>query len=435
MKEKRYYPLIHFAPEFGWINDPNGLVVHDGIYELYYQCNPQGIEWGNMTWGHARSTDLIHWEECEPVLRPDENEMMYSGCGLRNEREALHFPGDALIFYYTAAYHNWIDPSKTRFTIRLAYSLDGGNTLIKTGEPVLESLYPDNRDPKVFWHEESGAYIMVLWLHNNDFGIFRSEDMEQFTLSQRLTLPGGYECPDLFALPVIHERTGESAEKKWVFWTADGTYFVGSFDGYRFVSEQPGRKANSMNSLPYAAQTFSGTEEILSISWLCTKCVGLRTTGAMSLPRVLSLVRDGESYLLRQNLPECIDRAAQNEGRLHTPGESVSVQEDAAIRMRIRSDQDWTIQIGTEDNREQFNVTFRYQGGSFIVTYQEVSTFILLGGRADALDFIFDRGIFEIASEDGRLVAVQDIAELRTKNWSQIMLLDGTANIAVESIR
>lgn len=190
MKDKKYYPAIHFAAEYGWINDPTGLVVHDGIYELYFQHNPVGIEWGNITWGHARSVDLIHWEELVPVLRPDEHGMMFSGSGIRNDREALGLSKDALIFYYTAALNNWSDPSQTRFTIRYAYSLDGGDTLVKTGVPVLDSLYPDNRDPKVFWHEESGAYILVLWLHKNDFGIFRSEDMKRFHLSQRLTLEG-----------------------------------------------------------------------------------------------------------------------------------------------------------------------------------------------------------------------------------------------------
>ncbi len=77
--EQSFLPDIHFAPSYGWINDPNGLVFHDGIYELYYQHNPDGIEWNRMTWGHARSTDMLHWEEMGDVLFPDENGTMFSG--------------------------------------------------------------------------------------------------------------------------------------------------------------------------------------------------------------------------------------------------------------------------------------------------------------------------------------------------------------------
>ena len=435
MKNKKYYPLIHFAAEYGWLNDPNGLVYHDGIYELYFQHNPKGIEWGNIHWGHARSTDLIHWEELEPVLYPDENGMMYSGSGLKNEREALGLSKDALIFYYTAALHNWVEPEKTQFMIRYAYSLDGGSTLVKTGEPVLESLYMDNRDPKVFWHEGSDAYILVLWLQKNDFGIFRSEDMEHFTLSQRLTLEGGYECPDLFELPVYDEKSQEITGKKWVFWTADSTFFIGSFDGYRFTEEYAGQKANAMNSMPYAGQTFSGTEEVISISWLCTKCIGLRTTGAMSLPRVLSLVPRENGFALRQKLPEAIENASQYAGEIKAVGESVVIADGTAIRMHIDSKTDWTIRFSSENESEEFTITYHCAGGSFLVTYQEVSTFILLGGGTNPLDLIFDKGILEISSEDGTILSIHDIPELRTKNWNKVLLQEGNAEIRVETIQ
>ena len=101
-KKENCYPKLHFAPKYGWLNDPNGLVYHDGIYELYFQSNPNGVEWDDMTWGHARSTDLIHWEELEPVLYPDENGMMYSGCGLRNDRGELGLTKISLLLTYTA---------------------------------------------------------------------------------------------------------------------------------------------------------------------------------------------------------------------------------------------------------------------------------------------------------------------------------------------
>lgn len=431
MNDIKYIPHIHFAPQFGWINDPNGLVFHDGIYELYFQHNPEGIEWGNMTWGHARSKDLLHWEELEPVLRPDENGFMYSGCGIRNDRRALRLPEEALIFFYTAALHNWLDASKTRFTIRLAYSLDGGNSLVKTGEPVLESLYPDNRDPKVFWHEESKAYIMVLWLHNNDFGIFRSEDMEHFSLSQRLTLNGGYECPDLFKLPVYDDAIEEQMGNEWVFWVADGSYYIGDFDGYTFTQKYEKQKANAMNSLPYAAQTFYGTDQIINMAWLCTKCIGLQTTGVMSLPRALSLVKKEDGYLLRQKLPEIVEKAFFAVGSLGSSEESVIVENDVAVRLLVHCEEDWTIDFYSEDNSKQLSISYKYQGGSFIVTHKDVSSFVLMGGSSDNLDLIYDKGILEISADEGMLLAISDVPELRTVFINKVMLREGDAVVTV----
>jgi len=431
MKNKNYYPIIHFAPQFGWINDPNGLVFHDGVYELYFQHNPEGIEWGNMTWGHARSKDLLHWEEMEPVLRPDENGFMYSGCGIRNDRKALGLPEDALLFFYTAALNNWLDASKTKFTIRLAYSLDGGDSLVKTGEPMLESLYPDNRDPKVFWHEESRAYIMVLWLQNNEFGIFRSENLEHFSLSQRVTLDGGYECPDLFELPVYDSVTKEQTGREWVFWTADGSYYIGDFDGYTFTQKVERQKANAMNSLPYAAQTFYGTDQIINMAWLCTKCIGLQTTGVMSMPRALSLVKKEDKYLLRQELPEVVENAFLIVGNLETSGESVAIKEEAAIRLLLHCKGDWTIDFYSGDGGRQLTITYRYQGGSFIVTHEEVSSFVLLGGASDNLDLIYDKGILEISAADGTLLAISDVPELRTASINKVMLQEGDVTAAV----
>ncbi|MBO6159575.1 MAG: glycoside hydrolase family 32 protein [Firmicutes bacterium] len=296
-----FRPRWHFTPRFGWINDPNGLVCHDGRYELYFQHNPKALVWGNMTWGHAISGDLVHFHELEPSLFPDEEGTMFSGCGIVNEHGLLNLPKDALIYFYTVATHR--DETKPEsdqpwFKIRLAYSLDGGKTLIKAFDPVLESLAVSNRDPKVFYHEETKAYVMVLWLENHDFGIFRSENLLHFELSDRITLEKGFECPDLFRLEV--EGTDE---KKWVFWAADGSYYVGSFDGFHFIQEEPRRLAYQ-TKLPYAAQTYSGTGKVLQIAWLRTKTRGEAFTGMLSLPRELSLQKKEGAYLLQMRLPE-----------------------------------------------------------------------------------------------------------------------------------
>lgn len=178
------------------------------------------------------------------------------------------------------------------FTQRLAVSTDGGETLEKQPGLLLPNLAPGNRDPKVFYHAPSGAYCMVLYLSENDFGLFCSPDLIHWEQTQFLTLPKMWECPDLFPLTA-------DGEEKWVFWSADGYYLVGSFDGRRFTPEQPMRMAYG-NRIPYAAQTVAGeTGRVLSIAWLRLPNAGRAYTGVMALPAELSLVRDQDGWALR----------------------------------------------------------------------------------------------------------------------------------------
>lgn len=385
-KERNCYPKVHFAAKYGWINDPNGLVYHDGVYEIYYQYNPYGTQWGNMTWGHARTKDFLSYEDLEPVLHPDENGTMFSGCGIVNERGLLGLPKEALLFFYTAAGGTNPESEGKEFTIRIAYSLDGGNTLVKFGEPVLESLAVENRDPKVFWHEESNGYILVLWLENEDFAIFRSTDLKKFTLSQRLTLEGGFECPDLFCLEVEG-----SEESKWVFWAADGSYYVGEFDGYQFTQTQERKIAyerlcengEEKPSPAYAAQTYAGLgDKVMSMPWLKTECIAEQTTGVLGLPRYFSLKATEEGFVLKQVLPEFV-REGLEQKQLERLVEEVGLEMDYEPVER-------TLVLGSPQR-----------------------TIVMKGIDVEDLDIIYDRGVMEISTEDSTRVLYCDFPELR----------------------
>jgi sucrose-6-phosphate hydrolase SacC (GH32 family) len=421
------YPILHFAPTYGWMNDPNGLVYHDGIYELFYQANPNGVEWDDMTWGHARSTDLIHWEEMTPALFPDENGMMYSGCGLKNDREELDLPAYALLFPYTAAkFRDGFDDPE--FTIRLAYSIDGGKTLIKKEGKLLDEVAPDNRDPKVFWHEESKAYILVLWIEKNDFGIWRSEDMTYFSLVQRITLEGGFECPDLFELPVMGDD-GNICGKKWVFWTADGSYFVGNFDGYKFIPTQEKRFAYWITRVPYAAQTWSGDPKgrVLQIPWLRTKCVADQTTGAMGVPRKLTLKEVGDSFILKHELPEEIYGATQPISELKA-GESSYISGDGALFMRLDKLDGCEFKLYENGENEPF-VTFSYnkRTGNVVISDGKVSEFLYIGrSYPGEACIIYDRGIVELTAMDDTLLQMTDLPHLRGVKTGRLSFDKGT---------
>lgn len=432
-KSSIYKPAVHFTPSYGWMNDPNGLVYHDGIYELYYQHNPRGIDWNCMTWGHARGTDLLHWEDLGDVLEPDENGLMFSGCAIRNDRGLLGLPKDALLFFYTAAGHSSRESKGKPYTIRLAYSTDGGKTLIKkdgiceAGE-IMETLAAENRDPKVFWHEESGAYILVLWIENNDFGIWRSEDLEQFTMTQRVTLESGYECPDLFRLPVISTKEGgrETGEEKWVFWTAHGYYYVGSFDGYEFHQEQERRCASQMGPdvvLPYAAQTFSGPEKVLSVSWLRTKCVGGRTTGMMSIPKEFSLIRNKDGYILRQNFPSAVMEAfAQTENgildgacclKLCNQNPLPFVPEPETMGMHDE-DMEWEIRFLSKETC-LLKLECQRDTKKLFFTRGIVTDSCETGCELENLELIYDHGILELLGNNGTFYLAVDFPELRAE--------------------
>lgn len=383
---KNCYPKVHFAAKYGWINDPNGLIYHDGIYEIYFQYNPFGTQWGNMTWGHARTVDFLEYEELTPVLHPDENGTMFSGCGIINERGLLGLPKDALLLFYTAAGGTNPESAGKAFTIRMAYSVDGGNTYVKFGEPVLESLAAENRDPKVFWHEESSAYILVLWLEDEDFAIFRSADLEKFTLSQRLTLKGGFECPDLFRLSVQG-----SEESKWVFWAADGSYYVGEFDGYKFTQTQErkcayeGRVENGgvKSPLAYAAQTYFGVgNQVMSLPWLRTECVAEQTTGVMGLPRYFSLIKDGEGYVLCQELPGFVR-------------EGLEKRQLEELITECRLDVEYSPEKAT------------------LTICSEKRTVVLENIDTEDLDIVYDKGVMEIANGNSTKIWYCDFPELR----------------------
>ena len=317
-------PQIHFTAPTGWINDPNGLVYADGIWHLYHQWNPYGTAWGNMHWGHAVSRDLITWKHQGIVMEPDAFGTVYSGCGWQDRENTAGFGKNALLFFYTAAggCNQWSADAGNQFTQRLAVSADGGQTLLKKGL-ILDHIKGGNRDPKVFYHPASKAYVMVLFLDDYDFAVFRSQDLIHWKESQRFSAPEMRECPDLFELRVDNEP----GQKKWVFWSADGYYMVGQFDGYRFspVSEVlPSYDTN----LAYAAQTYAGVKDrVISVAWLRTAQDRGNFRGMMSVPSELSLIKQEDGYRmrfrpvseLRSRFSPCNEYTSESEGIVIQP--------------------------------------------------------------------------------------------------------------------
>jgi fructan beta-fructosidase len=300
-----YRPQFHFSPAKNWTNDPNGLVYYQGEYHLFFQHNPEGTIWGNMTWGHAISRDLVHWKQLDHALRPDKLGTIFSGSAVVDENNTAGFQTGkekVLVAIYTSAGGTSPESKGQPFTQSIAYSNDRGRTWVKyAGNPVLKHIVGGNRDPKVLWHGPTKKWVMALYLDGDRYALFGSPDLKQWTKLCDVPLPGASECPDFFELPV----DGDPARAKWVFWGGNGTYRLGSFDGQQF---RPATE--SLKSLwggnDYAAQTYSDIPprdgRRIQIAWMSGgRYPEMPFNQQMSFPRELSLRTTSEGVRLFMN--------------------------------------------------------------------------------------------------------------------------------------
>jgi len=308
-KEKKYRPTYHFSPEWGWMNDPNGMVYKDGEWHLFYQFNPYGSFWGNMHWGHAVSKDLVNWENLGIAIAPDALGAIFSGSAVVDKDNTAGFGKDALIAMYTSDGDNQ--------TQSIAYSLDNGRTFTKyAGNPVIMAAdTPDFRDPKIFWHEESRQWKVIL-AAGQEIQFYSSDNLKDWTYDSSFGLSYGnhngvWECPDLVRLPF-------EGKEKWVlilninpggpFGGSATQYFVGSYDGKAFKCDDLPTVTRWMDygKDHYATVTWSNAPEgrTVAIAWMSNwqyaNSVPTRQfRSSNSVPRDLSLVKKGKEVILK----------------------------------------------------------------------------------------------------------------------------------------
>ncbi|MDD6099300.1 MAG: DUF4980 domain-containing protein [bacterium] len=316
---EKYRPTYHHTPLYGWMNDPNGMVYHDGVWHLCYQWNPFGSKWQNMTWGHSTSRDLIHWEPQEPTLLPDGLGTIFSGSSAIDEANSAGFGKNSIVTLFTSAANSQVQS--------LAYSNDGGYTYTTyPGNPVL-TLESEARDPNMFWNEETKQWTLIL-AHalDHEMLIFTSPDLKSWTLQSSFgkglgAQDGVWECPDLFELPV----TG-TQEKKWVlicninpggpFGGSATQYFTGSFDGKTFkvdtdASGNVPTKWLDYGKDHYATVSWSDTPGRRTvIGWMsnwqyAAEVPTLQFRSANTLPREMGVFKvDDQYYVSSKPSPE-----------------------------------------------------------------------------------------------------------------------------------
>lgn len=313
---EKHRPFFHFTPPAGWMNDPNGMVYHQGIYHLFYQHNPDDIVWGPMHWGHATSSDLIQWEHRPIALYPDEHGTIFSGSAVVDHRNSSGLGSNdnpPLVAIFT--YHNAEKAAEGAIDFQtqgIAYSTDNGTTWTKYhNNPVLKNPgIADFRDPKVFWHEVSKSWIMILAVKNH-VRFYRSPNLIDWeyasSFGENAGSHGGvWECPDLFELSV----EGQEEATRWVLLLSinkggpnggSGTqYFTGNFDGYQFTNDHPDEM---VLWLDYGRDNYAGVTwsdipaedgRRIFIGWMsnwmyANKVPTEQWRSAMTLPRTLFL--------------------------------------------------------------------------------------------------------------------------------------------------
>lgn len=356
-----FRPALHYTARNTWLNDPNGLIHHQGVYHLYYQNNPFGNTWGNMSWGHATSENLADWTEQPIAIACDEQEDIFSGSIVFDRENSSGLGTEAtppLVAVYTSAYKE-ASPLHGVQAQSLAYSLDGGFTWEKyAGNPVLSRNSANFRDPKVLRYDSgAGSYWVMAAVEAEDYKVvfYKSQDLKTWEYLSDFgpaNATGGiWECPDLFALPL----NGNPQELKWVLTVnlnpggpnggSAGQYFTGDFDGVTFTSDSTitnGRQDPGLlqdyNWLDwgrdyYAAVSFSDAPDgrRIMIGWMnnwdyANQIPTSPWRSPMSLPRELSLATvDGRTRLVQNVVEEavCRDEApAVQSGRLHLSGET-----------------------------------------------------------------------------------------------------------------
>ncbi|MCH5218724.1 MAG: GH32 C-terminal domain-containing protein [Muribaculaceae bacterium] len=318
---EKYRPAYHHTPLYGWMNDPNGMFYKDGLWHLYYQWNPYGSKWQNMTWGHSTSRDLVNWTPMPEAIRPNALGTVFSGSAAVDRTGSAGWGENAVVAMYTSAGHSQMQS--------IARSADNGYTFsIYEGNPVLV-METEARDPKISWNGETGEWNMVL-AHalNHEILFFTSPDLKEWTRTDSIgnvgATGGVWECPDLFPLTI-------NGKQKWVllvninpggpFGGSATQYFIGDFDGKTFTPD-----ADANGEIPtkwmdfgkdlYATVTWSDApqDRRVALGWMSNwqyadQVPTMQYRSANSLPRDLSLFEapDGQLYLASAPSPELND--------------------------------------------------------------------------------------------------------------------------------
>lgn len=396
--EEPYRPTVHFSVKNGWNNDPNGMIYYHGVYHMFYQYNPCDTAWGNMHWGHATSKDMIRWEEQAVALFPDQNGVVFSGSAIEDTRNASGLQNGELplmLLYYTAAGGRRLSRGKG-MTQCLAISKDGGKSFEKYEKnPLIGTVTAANRDPKVVWVEELSRYVMVLYLCENNYGLFVSDDLINWSLLQELTIDGETECPDLQPFVIDGHRY-------WVLIGASDRYIVGHFANGKYI---PLSKVKQLNysTCSYAAQSFSGLTDgrVCRVAWNRLNMPCSRATQQMGISMEMGLKKEKNDFFLTAKPVRELETLYADEQVIR----EYSLERVLELSLQPSAyDLHLSVDLKDDVRITVFGHTFEIDAKSRCMKYGK--HILPIGEHEADIRMVVDRCSFEVFADEGRVYAV-----------------------------
>ena len=412
---EQYRPVYHHTPAYGWMNDPNGMFYKDGVWNLYFQHNPYGSQWENMTWGHSTSTDLVHWKFQGDPVQPDALGTVFSGSAVVDKENTSGFGKGAVIALYTSAGENQ--------TQSMVYSTDNGKTFTKyEGNPVITSNVPDFRDPHMFWNEDIKKWNMIL-AAGQHMEIYTSDNLKDWKLESSFgetygNHGGVWECPDLMKMKV----RGTDKEK-WMlicninpggpFGGSATQYFIGDFDGHKFTCESKPEVTKWMDygKDHYATVTFDNAPEgrRVAIAWMsnwqyANQVPTQQYRSGNSIPRDLGLFEyKGETYCSVVPSPEMTAARSKKAGKKLTESCEMVVNLKGNATITLSNDKGEKVVMNYDAKTETFSMNRTKSGKIDFSKDFAAVTKAPTYGKISQLRIFIDKSSIEALDADGKM--------------------------------
>lgn len=440
---EKYRPVYHHTPAWGWMNDPNGMFYKDGVWHLYFQYNPYGSQWENMTWGHSTSTDLIHWTFQGAPIEADAWGTVFSGSAVVDHNNTAGFGKGAVVAMYTSAGENQ--------TQSIAYSNDNGQTFTKyDGNPVLTSNTPDYRDPHVFWNEDIKRWNMIM-AEGQHMDIYSSADLKEWKLESQFGAEYGnhggvWECPDLMKMKVRG-----TDQYKWMllcninpggpFGGSATQYFVGQFDGHKFTCESAPEVTKWMDygKDHYATVTFDNAPDgrRVAMAWMsnwqyANQVPTMQYRSANSVPRDLDLYEyQGQTYCGVTPSPELAAARPKKATKTLTEACEMVVTLKGNATITLANDKGEHVVMTYDEKSRTFAMDRTKSGQKEFSDDFAALTVAPVHGKMSQLRLFIDRSSIEAFDADGKMAMTNLV--FPTKPYNKV-LVKGKAKYVVYNL-
>ncbi|MDD6379383.1 MAG: DUF4980 domain-containing protein [Prevotella sp.] len=431
---EKFRPEFHHTPVYGWMNDPNGMFYKDGVWHLYFQYNPYGSQWENMSWGHSTSTDLIHWKFEGEAIVPDALGTIFSGSSVVDVNNTAGFGPGAIIAYYTSA-------GKAQKQ-SMAVSTDNGMTFKKYEDnPVLVSNISDFRDPNMFWYDEGKKWILIV-SEKQHMKIFSSSNLRDWAFESDFgegygCHDGVWECPDL-----IKTKSG-----KWIlvcninpggpFGGSATQYFTGSFDGHKFIcdSEPAVTKWMDWGKDHYATVTFSNAPDgrHVALPWMsnwqyANQVPTKQYRSADGIPRDLDYFEYKDTgYVSVKPSPEVLEAFSRKAQKSLTPACRIDVQMHGKTVIVLSNHKGERVVMTYNASNETFTMDRTKSGDtSFSNDFASV-TKAPTRGKIKTLQLFIDKSSIEAFDADGKMAMTNIV--FPSEPYSTINVKGGSAKV------